>query len=90
MAQIVVIQRQNYKISTITTSFSWHCLLGISPFDLPVSGMTNVYLLALNNAELLAVMLEGYGQRGIYADRYTFMQGLRCACSVLSGGFYFF
>ena len=52
--------------------------------------MTNVYLLALNNAELLAVMLEGYCQRGIYADRYTFMQGLRCACSVLSGGFYFF
>ena len=37
--------------------------------------MTNVYLLALNYAELLAVMLEGYGQRGIYADRYTFMQG---------------
>ena len=74
MAQIVVIKRQNYKNSTITTSVSCYCLLGISPFDLPVSGMTNVYLLALNNAELLAVMLEGYGQRGIYADRYTFMQ----------------
>ena len=74
MAQIVVIQRQNYKNSTITTSVSCYCLLVISPFDPPVSGMTNVYLLALNNAELLAVMLEGYGQRGIDADRYNFMQ----------------
>ena len=59
----------------LCTQFTIFCALVVSVYNrAEASGRSMVELLALNDAELQAIMLKGDGHRGRDSDRYGFMQ----------------